>query len=101
MLIQRDGNVVNKPVDRVGATELKSAIREAVDREATIMTDEFSSYIGLRREFANHQHVNHGGREYARGDVHVNSCESYFALLRETGSREFSSRFEKASWHVL
>src|SRR4051812_45910614 len=46
-----------------------------------IYTDGFSSYIGLDKEFAGHESVNHGAGEYARGDVHVNNCESFFGLL--------------------
>lgn len=47
------------------------------------MTDDFSSYHGLEREFkGGHEIVNHGEREYVRGDVHVNSAESFFALLK-------------------
>jgi hypothetical protein len=47
------------------------------------MTDEFSSYRGLGREFkGGHETVNHGDKEYVRGDVHVNTAESFFALLK-------------------
>lgn len=82
-LVERGGNMRTKVVERVSAKALKGAIRENVKTSAAIMTDEFSSYRGLGREFAGgHETVNHGERQYVRGDVHVNSAESFFALLK-------------------
>lgn len=80
-LVERNGNVRARVIERVTGANLKQAIRENVDRNATVMTDEFASYRGLRKEFK-HQTVNHSKGEYARGDVHVNSAESFFALLK-------------------
>jgi transposase-like protein len=82
VLVERDGKAVNYPPKRLGANELKGAIREVVDRSATIYTDENPSYMGLRKEFAGHEHTKHSKREYVRGDVHSNTAESYFALLK-------------------
>lgn len=82
-LISRKGRMRSKPVERVNAKELKGAIREMVSKDARIMTDEWKAYNGIGKEFAGgHESVNHGMREYARGDVNVNSAESYFALLK-------------------
>jgi transposase-like protein len=82
-LVERDGRVRSKPVENISAETLKNAIRENVDKTARIMTDELSSYRGIGNEFdGGHETVNHGNKEYARGDVNVNSAESYFALLK-------------------
>jgi transposase-like protein len=82
-LVERGGRIRTRPVERVSAKALKSAIRQNVRKDARIMTDDFSSYHGLEREFTGgHEIVNHGEREYVRGDVHVNSAESFFALLK-------------------
>ena len=43
-LVERDGKIKSTHVANVTATTLKTAIRENVDRESTIMTDEFKSY---------------------------------------------------------
>ncbi|MGH8598917.1 MAG: IS1595 family transposase, partial [Gammaproteobacteria bacterium] len=70
-------------VERVDAANLKDAIRENVDRSATIMTDELGSYSGIGSEFAGgHQTVNHSAGEYVRGDASTNEVEAYFALLK-------------------
>ena len=69
-LVERDGSVRTRPIKRVSAKELKGAIRENVDRNSSIMTDEWRSYKGIGREFAGgHQVVNHGRKEYVRGRI--------------------------------
>lgn len=52
------------------AKTLKGAIREHCDPSATISTDGFAHYTGLRKEFAGHWVVDHGAGEYARGNAH-------------------------------
>ena len=60
-MVERGGKVISKPVENVTAETLKSAIREAVDNESKIMTDEFKSYTGIGKEFkGGHEIVNHG-----------------------------------------
>ena len=85
-LVERDGRMKAQPVRTISAQELKGAIRENVGRGARIMTDELPSYRGIGREFSGgHRTVAHGKRQYVRGkdhDLHVNSAESFFALLK-------------------
>jgi len=82
-LVERDGRVRARKIHRVDGTTLKAAIRENVDRSSQIMTDEWPSYRGIGAEFeGGHETVNHGAGEYARGSAHVNTAESYFALLK-------------------
>lgn len=83
VLVERNGNAVNHRVKRVGAKDLKGAIREVVDRKSTIMTDEWASYRGIGKEFdGGHEVVNHSRGEYVRGNAYTNTAESYFALLK-------------------
>ncbi len=82
VLVDRNGRARSMPKARVTAENLKGAIRENVDTNTRIMTDEHRGYVGLDKEFASHETVNHGIKEYARGDVHSNTAESYFALLK-------------------
>lgn len=82
-LVQRGGNVRAKPIERVDGKTLKGAIRENVDKRSVILTDEFSSYRGIGKEFKfGHVTVNHSEGEYARGGAHTNTAESYFSLLK-------------------
>ena len=82
-LVERGGEVRARTIADVSARTLKAAIREHVMPSARIMTDELRSYRWIGSEFAGgHQTVNHGRGEYARGDVSINTAESFFALIK-------------------
>jgi len=81
VLVQRDGIARSARLANVTGDELKGVIRRHVDRSARIMTDSFPSYHGLDREYASHESVNHM-IEYVRGDVHTNTAENFFSILK-------------------
>ena len=82
-LLERGGNVRAQVVTDVTSATLKRAIRQQVRPESRIMTDELASYKGIGKAFAGGHHtVRHSVREYAIGDVHVNTAESFFSLLK-------------------
>lgn len=83
-LIQRNGPMRCKVVQRVSSTNLRKAVTEAVDpMTSKLHTDEWPAYRTIGRVFAEgHETVNHGEKEYSRAGVNVNSCESWFALLK-------------------
>lgn len=82
-MVERGGRVHTRVVPDVTANTLKGAIREVVDNQSRIMTDENSAYFGIGAEFAGgHQVVTHSAREYVRGDAHTNTAESVFALIK-------------------
>jgi transposase-like protein len=81
-LVERNGRVRSRPVERVNAATLKGAILENVHRDAAIMTDDFASYRGIGRFFRYHKVVRHTDGEYSRGDVTTNTVESFFAILK-------------------
>jgi transposase-like protein len=81
VLVQRDGMVYSERVANVTGATLKSVIRRHVDPSARIMTDAFKSYGGLGTEYAGHFTVNHLD-EYVRGEVHTNTAENFFSILK-------------------
>ena len=82
VVVERDGRAKAKSVKRTDSKTLKGMVRDAADASATIFTDEHRSYLGLGKHFeGGHHAVCHSAGEYARGEVHVNTAESYFALL--------------------
>ncbi|HEY9158274.1 IS1595 family transposase [Candidatus Binatus sp.] len=79
--VQRGGKVITRLVPNVKAKTLTQFIREHVEAEGTtVMTDEMQSYWRLSA-FIRHQTVNHQV-EYVSGNIHTNTLESYWALLR-------------------
>jgi transposase-like protein len=91
-LVERNGRVRARKVERVDGVTLKAAIRENVDRSSRIMTDEWAAYRGIGSEFAGgHEVVTHSAGEYARGDATTNTAESFFALLKRGVMGSFHS----------
>jgi transposase-like protein len=82
-MVERDGKIHRRVVANVTGKTLKGAIRECVHKDSRIITDEFKGYMGVGRDFrGGHSVVNHGVKEYARGDIHTNTAESSFSLLK-------------------
>tara|TARA_B100000315_G_C14379360_1_gene496715 strand:- start:250 stop:825 length:576 start_codon:yes stop_codon:yes gene_type:complete len=82
-LVQRDGEVRAKPIERVSAKQLKKVIRENVHKNSTIYTDDWRSYRGIGKEYSGgHKVIKHSVGLYVRGDVYTNTVEAYFALLK-------------------
>ena len=82
-MVERSGRVQTRVIADVTAKTLKGAIRQVVDNQSRIMTDENSAYSGIGAEFAGgHKFVTHSAKEYVRGDAHTNTIESVFALVK-------------------
>jgi transposase-like protein len=82
-MVERGGNIQRRVVANVSGKTLKGAIRECVEKSATIMTDEWPAYRGIGRDFnGGHRFVNHGIKQYADGVVSTNTAESSFAILK-------------------
>jgi transposase-like protein len=87
VLVERDRSARAMPLPNVTADTLKNEIAVNVAKEAVIMTDELSSYGGIRENAGEHRTVNHSKGEYSRRDedgvlVSTNTAEPFFALLK-------------------
>jgi transposase-like protein len=81
--VERQGELRRRVVADVTAATIQRAIHEEVSARARLMTDEYSAYRGLKKTWeGGHETVCHGTKEYARGDVHVNTAESSHALVK-------------------
>lgn len=58
------------------------------------MTDSSALYRDVKKSFASHEQVNHSENEYVRGNVHTNTVEGYFGILKRglTGIYQHVSR---------
>jgi transposase-like protein len=82
-MVERQGRVKTRPVADVTARTLKEAIRQNVAPTARILTDEHASYVGIGRPFdGGHHTVRHSFGEYVRGDIHTNTVEGFFSIVR-------------------
>lgn len=80
-LVERNGRVFAKPVKTTDSETLQSIVREKVKKGANLMTDEFRSYNGLGLDFI-HETIAHGAGIYVDGNIHTNTIEGYWSLLK-------------------
>ena len=81
--VERCGQIRSRVVTDVTSKTLKGALREVVSPDARIMTDDYKAYQGLRNDFAGgHGRIRHSMKQYVCGDVHTNTVESSFALMK-------------------
>jgi transposase-like protein len=80
-LVQRGGNVRSTVMERITGENLQEFVRDNVVVCSPVYTDEHAGYDGLAPKFA-HDGVKHSQKEYVRGDVHTNTVEGYFSLLK-------------------
>jgi transposase-like protein len=81
-LVERGGKVRSYHVPGVTHANLKEVMFKQIDLNTHLMTDEATRYWNLGKEFAKHSSVNHGQKEYARGEVSTNTVEGYFSILK-------------------
>ncbi len=79
-IMERGGNVRAMVVDNRRKKELQSRVRENVEAGAAIFSDELKSYDGLENDYQ-HAVINHAV-EYVNGNVHTNSMENFWSLLK-------------------
>lgn len=81
-LVERGGRVRAFPLERVTGNNVQDVIRREVSLNAHMMTDELNVYHALSMGFRKHETINHSQDEYVRGNVHTNSVEGFFGLLK-------------------
>jgi transposase len=83
--VQRGGDIRLRVVPNRRRSELHGFIRATVsDETEAIHTDEFASYKGIGDANTRHETVEHAADEYVRGDVHTNSVEGVWSLLKRS-----------------
>ena len=75
------GKVKARPIVNTGHAELEDFVDETVEKGGTVYTDDHKGYTGVSRT-RKHGSVKHSAKEYVKGDIHTNSIESFWALLK-------------------
>lgn len=79
---QRKGRVRAKVVPNVKRSTIVPFIAKNVSRDAVLYTDEFPSYDHFTRIGFNHQRINHRAKIYVSGNLHTNSIEGFWSLVK-------------------
>ncbi len=81
--IARKGNVICQMVEEADFSTYDDFVRKTVSNKVSLIaTDESTRYRHLQKLGYPHQIVTHKNEEYVRGQVHTQSIESFWSLLR-------------------
>ena len=78
-LVQRGGGSRSLAMEALTTKEVFKVLRENADPRSRLMTDEGTSN---NWEFAKHEKVKHGAKEYVRGGVSTNTVEGFFGVFK-------------------
>jgi transposase-like protein len=79
-LVERGGSVRSHHVPSVNAKTLRPILDAQLDASSFVMSDDGGARIA--HEFPGHQSVNHSIGEYVRGEVHTNTIEGFFSIMK-------------------
>lgn len=81
-LVEREGYARSFHIANVNAKTLRGVLVTNVDRQSKLMTDNYTGYNLLGREFASHDFVSHSTGQYAKGEKHSNTAENFFSIFK-------------------
>ena len=80
--MERGGRVVARVVPDTKSATLMPHLIERVMPRSTVFTDEALAYDPLTGLGYGHKRVHHAAKVYVEGDVHVNSLEGFWSLVK-------------------
>ncbi|HEX6490708.1 MAG TPA: IS1595 family transposase [Gaiellaceae bacterium] len=80
--VERKGRVVTRCVPTIRGPVVEQTVREFVLPGSMIYTDEYRGYSELGKRGYKHRRVNHSAKFYVEGDVHTNTIEGFFGLVK-------------------
>ncbi len=81
-MVQRKGQVRAFVAADVKSDTLRGLIKEHVLPRTMVFTDDFKAYNGLAARGYTHQRINHSEKVYVNGDVHTNTIEGFWFLIK-------------------
>jgi transposase len=81
-IVQRAGRVAAMTVPNVQRATVFPHIEERVLPASTVYTDELSVYNTLDTKGYHHARINHSEKIYVSGDVHTNTIEGFWSLVK-------------------
>jgi transposase len=83
-VVERKGRVIAKTVPDSKSVHLLETVREFVLPKTTVFTDEYKSYDGLShmQQGYVHRRINHSTKVYVMGDIHTNTIEGFWSLVK-------------------
>ena len=80
--VERRGRVAAKVISDVKRETLHDFVVKKVLPSSTVYTDELSGYDGLDKKGYTHRRIHHSSGIYVSGDVHTNTIEGFWSLIK-------------------
>jgi transposase-like protein len=87
-LVERDGRARSFHIDEATKENIVPIVRDNLDRESYLMTDEARRFESIGKEFSAHGVVDHSRKEYGYTDretgakVNTNTVEGYYSIFK-------------------
>jgi transposase-like protein len=81
-MVERSGRVAAVAVRNAKTKTLMPHVRTRVLPESVVYTDELKSYDGLKQAGYQHRRIHHAEKVYVSGDVHTNTIEGFWSLVK-------------------
>jgi transposase len=84
-MVERKGRVIARTVRDTRSATLLENMREYILPKSSVFTDEYLSYDGLTRvqdRGYTHRRINHSTNVYVMGDIHTNTIEGFWSLVK-------------------
>ena len=83
-VVQRKGEIRLQVVNANDRATLDAVIEKHASVADRVFTDEWAAYKGIADADTVHESVNHKAEEWVRGDVHTNTVEGVWSLLKRS-----------------
>lgn len=81
-MVERQGRVLARVVPDTRSATLMPLIKEHVLPRSIVYTDEYRPYENVPYAGYDHRRIYHGSKVYVMGDVHTNTIEGFFGLVK-------------------
>jgi transposase-like protein len=96
-MIEREGKIILKVIEKASGKEIKPIIQSKVASESTIITDGFGGYYGLKDHFKKHVVLNHSQDNRSINQYNTCTLEGFWTLLK----RSYIGQYHKISKYHL
>jgi len=82
-MVERSGRMIAKTIPDNTAATLCGNVRQFVLPATTVFTDELNSYntVSANRRYT-HKRIHHSSKVYVVGDIHTNTVEGFWSLIK-------------------
>jgi transposase-like protein len=89
-IVERKGKVVIEVAERLTSRYLLAMLKRhvVINDDTVVMTDDFSSYKKFD-EYVTRQVINHSQKVYSDGDIHTNTIEGFWTIVKNSIRGEY------------